>query len=80
MAIMESEKQVSQLVQLIDEGLMEVLCLENTLRVHDELLRSVKEQMDSIHKSNYWLQVIDNNQKKLQREVTYLAVGTSLST
>ncbi|XP_058845185.1 exocyst complex component 1-like isoform X1 [Acipenser ruthenus] len=79
MAIMESEKQVSQLVQLIDEGLMEVLCLENTLRVHDELLRSVKEQMDSIHKSNYWLQVIDNNQKKLQREVTYLADSLTLN-
>ncbi|XP_007889731.1 exocyst complex component 1 [Callorhinchus milii] len=71
-SIIVSEKQVTEMMELIDMGLVEVNHIENTLQTYEELLQSVKEQMDHIHQSNYLLQVIDSNQQKLLEQVTFL--------
>uniref|UniRef100_A0A4W3H2T0 Exocyst complex component 1-like n=1 Tax=Callorhinchus milii TaxID=7868 RepID=A0A4W3H2T0_CALMI len=74
-SIIVSEKQVTEMMELIDMGLVEVNHIENTLQTYEELLQSVKEQMDHIHQSNYLLQVIDSNQQKLLEQVTFLVVS-----
>ncbi|XP_041052215.1 exocyst complex component 1-like isoform X3 [Carcharodon carcharias] len=71
-SIIVSEKQVTEMMELIDVGLVEVKNIEQTLQTYEELLQSVKEQMDHIHQSNYQLQVIDCNQQKLLEEVIFL--------
>uniref|UniRef100_UPI00398F3899 exocyst complex component 1-like isoform X1 n=1 Tax=Pristiophorus japonicus TaxID=55135 RepID=UPI00398F3899 len=71
-SIIVSEKQVTEMMELIDVGLIEVKSIEETLQTYEELLQSVKEQMDHIHQSNYQLQVIDCNQQKLLEEVIFI--------
>ncbi|XP_051878304.1 exocyst complex component 1-like isoform X1 [Pristis pectinata] len=71
-SIIVSEKQVTELMELIDVSLVEVRSIEQTLQTYEELLQSVKEQMDHIHRSNYQLQAIDCNQQKLLEEVIFL--------
>ncbi|XP_048400001.1 exocyst complex component 1-like isoform X1 [Stegostoma tigrinum] len=71
-SIIVSEKQVTEMMELIDVALVEVKNIEQTLQTYEELLQSVKEQMDHIHQSNYQLQVIDCNQQKLLEEVIFL--------
>ncbi|XP_067903683.1 exocyst complex component 1-like isoform X2 [Heterodontus francisci] len=71
-SIIVSEKQVTEMMELIDVGLVEVKNIEQTLQTYEELLQSVKEQMDHIHQSNYQLQIIDCNQQKLLEEVIFL--------
>ncbi|XP_062917457.1 exocyst complex component 1-like [Mobula hypostoma] len=71
-SIIVSEKQVTELMELIDVSLVEVRNIEQTLQTYEELLQSVKEQMDHIHQSNNQLQVIDSNQQKLLEEVLFL--------
>ncbi|XP_043560586.1 exocyst complex component 1-like isoform X3 [Chiloscyllium plagiosum] len=71
-SIIVSEKQVTEMMELIDVALVEVKSIEQTLQTYEELLQSVKEQMDHIHQSNYQLQVIDCNQQKLLEEVIFL--------
>lgn len=71
-SIIVSEKQVTELMELIDMSLVDVRNIEQTLQTYEELLQSVKEQMDHIHQSNYQLQVIDCNQQKLLEEVIFL--------
>ncbi|KAG9331892.1 hypothetical protein JZ751_016630 [Albula glossodonta] len=51
-SIMASEKQVNTLMQLLDEALAEVDTIEGKLSSYEEMLQSVKEQMDQISQSN----------------------------
>ncbi|GCB69749.1 hypothetical protein scyTo_0005534 [Scyliorhinus torazame] len=78
-SIIVSEKQVTEMMELIDVGLVEVKNIEQTLQTYEELLQSVKEQMDHIHQSNYQLQVIDCNQQKLLEEVIFLVQNLDLA-
>ncbi|MBN3294803.1 EXOC1 protein, partial [Polypterus senegalus] len=66
--IINSEKQVHLIVQLIEEALKESEHLEKQLSAHEDLLHTVKEHMDNIHQ----LQIIDRNHQKLYEEVIYL--------
>ncbi|XP_078067672.1 exocyst complex component 1-like [Mustelus asterias] len=78
-SIIVSEKQVTEMMELIDVGLVEVKNIEQTLQTYEELLQTVKEQMDHIHQSNYQLQVIDCNQQKLLEEVIFLVHNLDLA-
>lgn len=73
-AIISSEKQVTQLMSSIDEALAEVARVEETLQVYDELLGSVKQQMDHIHRENSLLQRIVSNKTRLMDEILFLTV------
>ncbi|NWW48542.1 EXOC1 protein, partial [Pedionomus torquatus] len=64
-AIISSEKQVTELMSFIDEALAEVARVEETLQVYDELLGSVKQQMDHIHQENSLLHRIVSNKTRL---------------
>ncbi|NWR53933.1 EXOC1 protein, partial [Bucorvus abyssinicus] len=64
-AIISSEKQVTQLMSSIDEALAEVVRVEETLQIYDELLGSVKQQMDHIHHENSLLHRIVSNKTRL---------------
>lgn len=59
----------------IDEALAEVAKVEETLQVYDELLGSVKQQMDHIQQGNSLLHQIDSNHEKLMSEILFLTVG-----
>uniref|UniRef100_A0A8C4SIB0 Exocyst complex component 1-like n=1 Tax=Erpetoichthys calabaricus TaxID=27687 RepID=A0A8C4SIB0_ERPCA len=73
--IINSEKQVHLIVQLIEEALKESEHLEKQLCAHEELLHTVKEHMDNIHQ----LQIIDRNHQKLYEEVIYLVENLTLA-
>lgn len=73
-AIISSEKQVTQLMSSIDEALAEVARVEETLQIYDELLGSVKQQMDHIHRENSLLHRIVSNKAKLVDEILFLTV------
>ncbi|XP_039621789.1 exocyst complex component 1-like isoform X4 [Polypterus senegalus] len=73
--IINSEKQVHLIVQLIEEALKESEHLEKQLSAHEDLLHTVKEHMDNIHQ----LQIIDRNHQKLYEEVIYLVENLTLS-
>lgn len=73
-AIISSEKQVTKLMSSIDEALAEVARVEETLQVYDELLGSVKQQMDHIHQENSLLHHILSNKTKLMDEILFLTV------
>uniref|UniRef100_A0A8C7P1J4 Exocyst complex component 1 n=1 Tax=Oncorhynchus mykiss TaxID=8022 RepID=A0A8C7P1J4_ONCMY len=66
-SIMASEKQVNILMQLLDEALSE------------EMLQSVKEQMDQISQSNRLIQISNNNNGKLLDEIQFLVNYMDLS-
>ncbi|KAM9127937.1 exocyst complex component 1-like isoform 4-T4 [Pangshura tecta] len=78
-AIISSEKQVSLLMGSIDEALAEVAKVEETLQVYDELLGSVKQQMDHIQQGNSLLHQIDSNHEKLMSEILFLTSNLDLS-
>ncbi|XP_008942485.1 PREDICTED: exocyst complex component 1-like [Merops nubicus] len=78
-AIISSEKQVTQLMSSIDQALAEVARVEETLQVYDELLGSVKQQMDHIHQENSLLHRITSNEEKLMDELLFLTTQLSLS-
>uniref|UniRef100_A0A8C6Z7X9 Exocyst complex component 1-like n=1 Tax=Nothoprocta perdicaria TaxID=30464 RepID=A0A8C6Z7X9_NOTPE len=78
-AIISSENQVTQLMHSIDEALAEVARVENTLQVYDELLGSVKQQMDHIYQENSLLHRITSNKTKLMDEILFLTTYLSLS-
>uniref|UniRef100_A0A8D0BPN1 Exocyst complex component 1 n=1 Tax=Salvator merianae TaxID=96440 RepID=A0A8D0BPN1_SALMN len=59
-SIMASEKQVNILMKLLDEALKE------------EMLQSVKEQMDQISESNHLIQLSNTNNLKLLSEIEFL--------
>uniref|UniRef100_A0A674IR49 Exocyst complex component Sec3 PIP2-binding N-terminal domain-containing protein n=1 Tax=Terrapene triunguis TaxID=2587831 RepID=A0A674IR49_9SAUR len=78
-AIISSEKQVTLLMGSIDEALAEVAKVEETLQVYDELLGSVKQQMDHIQQGNSLLHQIDSNHEKLMSEILFLTSNLDLS-
>uniref|UniRef100_A0A8C8RI36 Exocyst complex component Sec3 PIP2-binding N-terminal domain-containing protein n=1 Tax=Pelusios castaneus TaxID=367368 RepID=A0A8C8RI36_9SAUR len=78
-AIISSEKQVTLLMGAIDEALAEVAKVEETLQVYDELLGSVKQQMDHIQQGNSLLHQIDSNHEKLMGEILFLTSQLDLS-
>ncbi|XP_051486196.1 exocyst complex component 1-like [Apus apus] len=78
-AIISSEKQVTQLMNSIDEALAEVATVEETLQTYDESLGSVKQQMDHIHQENSLLQRIVSNRTRLSEELLFLTTSLSLS-
>ncbi|XP_062496450.1 exocyst complex component 1-like isoform X1 [Pezoporus occidentalis] len=78
-AIISSEKQVTQLMSNIDEALAEVARVEETLQIYDELLGSVKQQMDHIHQENSLLHRIVSNKTRLMDEILFLTTHLNLS-
>ncbi|XP_009987377.1 PREDICTED: exocyst complex component 1-like [Tauraco erythrolophus] len=78
-AIISSEKQVTQLMSSIDEALVEVARVEETLQIYDELLGSVKQQMDHIHRENSLLHRIVSNKTRLMDEILFLTTHLNLS-
>uniref|UniRef100_A0A673NI17 Exocyst complex component 1 n=1 Tax=Sinocyclocheilus rhinocerous TaxID=307959 RepID=A0A673NI17_9TELE len=66
-SIMASEKQVNILMQLLDRALGE------------EMLQSVKEQMDQISQSNRLIQISNTNNGKLLDEIQFLVNYMDLS-
>uniref|UniRef100_A0A8D3AUI0 Exocyst complex component 1 n=1 Tax=Scophthalmus maximus TaxID=52904 RepID=A0A8D3AUI0_SCOMX len=71
-SIMASEKQVNILMQLLDESLSEVDTIEGKLSSYEEMLQSVKEQMDQISQSNRLIQISNTNNGKLLNEIHFL--------
>ncbi|XP_075369428.1 exocyst complex component 1-like [Mycteria americana] len=78
-AIISSEKRVTQLMSSIDEALAEVARVEETLQIYDELLGSVKQQMDHIHRENSLLHRIISNKTRLMDEIVFLTTHLNLS-
>ncbi|XP_010072162.1 PREDICTED: exocyst complex component 1-like, partial [Pterocles gutturalis] len=78
-AIISSEKQVTQLMSSIDEALAEVARVGETLQIYDELLGSVKQQMDHIHQENSLLHRIISNKTRLMDEIHFLTTHLDLS-
>ncbi|RXN24283.1 exocyst complex component 1-like isoform X2 [Labeo rohita] len=71
-SIMASEKQVNILMQLLDQALAEVDNIEGKLLSYEEMLQSVKEQMDQISQSNRLIQISNTNNGKLLDEIQFL--------
>ncbi|XP_034439558.1 exocyst complex component 1 isoform X6 [Hippoglossus hippoglossus] len=78
-SIMASEKQVNILMQLLDESLSEVDTIEGKLSSYEEMLQSVKEQMDQISQSNRLIQISNTNNGKLLDEIQFLVNYMDLS-
>lgn len=79
-SIMASEKQVNILMQLLDEALTEVDTIEGKLSSYEEMLQSVKEQMDQISQSNRLIQISSTNNGKLLDEIQFLVVRNTFFT
>uniref|UniRef100_A0A8D1YS03 Exocyst complex component 1 n=1 Tax=Sus scrofa TaxID=9823 RepID=A0A8D1YS03_PIG len=71
-SIMASEKQVNTLMKLLDEALDEVDQIEVKLSSYEEMLQSVKEQMDQISESNHLIHLSNTNNVKLLSEIEFL--------
>ncbi|XP_021123321.1 exocyst complex component 1 isoform X1 [Anas acuta] len=71
-SIMASEKQVNILMKLLDEALKEVDQIEIKLSSYEEMLQSVKEQMDQISESNHLIHLSNTNNVKLLSEIEFL--------
>uniref|UniRef100_A0A8C9S6C2 Exocyst complex component 1 n=1 Tax=Scleropages formosus TaxID=113540 RepID=A0A8C9S6C2_SCLFO len=78
-SIMASEKQVNILMQLLDEALAEVDTIEGKLSSYEEMLQSVKEQMDHISQSNRLIQLSSTNNVHLLEEIEFLVNYMDLS-
>ncbi|KAM3876569.1 exocyst complex component 1 [Diretmus argenteus] len=78
-SIMASEKQVNILMQLLDHALSEVDTIEGKLSSYEEMLQSVKEQMDQISQSNRLIQISNTNNGKLLDEIQFLVNYMDLS-
>ncbi|XP_061834107.1 exocyst complex component 1 isoform X6 [Nerophis lumbriciformis] len=78
-SIMASEKQVNILMKLLDEALGEVDTIEGKLSSYEEMLQSVKEQMDQISQSNRLIQISNTNNGKLLDEIQFLVHNMDLS-
>uniref|UniRef100_UPI00358E4489 exocyst complex component 1-like n=1 Tax=Myxine glutinosa TaxID=7769 RepID=UPI00358E4489 len=77
--IIASEKQVVTLMDFLDEALGEVGHIESTLASYEDMLRSVKEQMDQVSHSNQLVQLSQANSRRLLQEVDYLVNQLNLS-
>lgn len=62
-------------MQLLDEALSEVDTIEGKLSSYEEMLQSVKEQMDQISQSNRLIQISNTNNGKLLDEIQFLVVS-----
>ncbi|XP_066488620.1 exocyst complex component 1 isoform X1 [Tiliqua scincoides] len=71
-SIMASEKQVNILMKLLDEALKEVDQIEFKLSSYEEMLQSVKEQMDQISASNNLINLSNTNNLELLSEIEFL--------
>ncbi|XP_027532227.1 exocyst complex component 1 isoform X3 [Neopelma chrysocephalum] len=71
-SIMASEKQVNILMKLLDEALKEVDQIELKLSSYEEMLQSVKDQMDQISESNHLIHLSNTNNVKLLSEIEFL--------
>ncbi|GAA6103084.1 exocyst complex component 1 isoform X2 [Tachysurus ichikawai] len=78
-SIMASEKQVNILMQLLDEALSEVDAIEGKLLSYEEMLQSVKEQMDQVSQSNRLIQISKTNNGQLLDEIQFLVNYMDLS-
>ncbi|XP_053314517.1 exocyst complex component 1 isoform X2 [Spea bombifrons] len=78
-SIMASEKQVNILMQLLDEALKEVDQIEGKLSSYEEMLQSVKEQMDHISESNHLIELSKTNSETLLGEIEFLVNHMDLS-
>ncbi|TRY57090.1 hypothetical protein DNTS_023974 [Danionella cerebrum] len=78
-SIMASEKQVNILMQLLDQALAEVDTIEGKLLSYEEMLQSVKDQMDQISHSNRLIQISNTNNGKLLDEIQFLVNYMDLS-
>ncbi|KAJ7326712.1 hypothetical protein JRQ81_016471 [Phrynocephalus forsythii] len=78
-SIMASEKQVNILMKLLDEALKEVDQIELKLSSYEEMLQSVKEQMDQISESNHLIHLSNTNNLKLLSEIEFLVNHLDLS-
>ncbi|XP_041435410.1 exocyst complex component 1 isoform X2 [Xenopus laevis] len=78
-SIMASEKQVNILMQLLDEALKEVDQIEGKLSSYEEMLQSVKEQMDQISESNHLIELSKTNGDTLLGEIEFLVNHMDLS-
>ncbi|XP_071201942.1 exocyst complex component 1-like isoform X2 [Salvelinus alpinus] len=78
-SIMASEKQVNILMQLLDEALSEVDTIKGKMSSYEEMLQSVKEQMDQISQSNRLIQISNTNNGKLLDEIQFLVNYMDLS-
>ncbi|MEQ2315281.1 Exocyst complex component 1 [Ameca splendens] len=78
-SIMASEKQVNILMQLLDEALAEVDTIEGKLSSYEEMLQSVKDQMDQISQSNRLIQISNTNNGKLLDDIQFLVNYMDLS-
>ncbi|CAI9598240.1 unnamed protein product [Staurois parvus] len=78
-SIMASEKQVNILMQLLDEALKEVDQIEGKLSSYEEMLQSVKEQMDQISESNHLIELSKTNSERLLGEIEFLVNHMDLS-
>ncbi|MEQ2197670.1 Exocyst complex component 1 [Xenoophorus captivus] len=79
-SIMASEKQVNILMQLLDEALAEVDTIEGKLSSYEEMLQSVKDQMDQISQSNRLIQISNTNNGKLLDDIQFLVGHDQSST
>lgn len=64
-------------MQLLDEALGEVDTIEGKLSSYEEMLQSVKDQMDQISQSNHLIQISNTNNGKLLDEIQFLVVGNT---
>lgn len=78
-SIMASEKQVNILMKLLDEALQEVDQIEFKLSSYEEMLQSVKEQMDQISESNHLIHISNTNNVKLLSEIEFLVVSVVIN-
>ncbi|XP_077137285.1 exocyst complex component 1 [Ranitomeya variabilis] len=78
-SIMASEKQVNILMKLLDEALKEVDQIEGKLSSYEEMLQSVKEQMDHISESNHLIELSKANSETLLGEIEFLVCCRSLA-
>ncbi|XP_063776969.1 exocyst complex component 1 isoform X3 [Pseudophryne corroboree] len=78
-SIMASEKQVNILMQLLDEALKEVDQIEGKLSSYEEMLQSVKEQMDHISESNHLIELSKANSETLLGQIEFLVNHMDLS-
>ena len=74
-AIMGSEKQVQELIKLLDQALWELESTESRLQDYDSLLRAVRDSMELMGEKDNSLRVEDQNRRKLVTQIESLVVS-----
>lgn len=73
-SIMGSEKQVQELIKLLDSALWELESTESRLQDYDTLLRAVRDSMELMEEKDNSLRVEDQNRRKLVTQIESLVV------